>query len=329
MAWANPDKPSSRRGPDGVRIPKWLLWSLSVPVLWGLWGALTEIPEKWLNPRFPPTLGYAVWSLTMIPFCIIALHRIGWKLTLTGKSIGYGCAVGFSGAAGQLLLFWVLEKGPAYLIFPIICLSPVVTIVLSWTLLRERTYPLARTGILLSLPAILLLSIQEPGNSPVHGMAWLWWAIAIFFMWGLQAYFMKSSANAISPEELFFYMTATGIALSPFAIAMNYGFRNSSARGFAWTAAIQSLNAAGCLLFVYAVREGKAIIVVPTVNGLFPLVTIVVSLLIYRRLPGGYNLVGMFLALLAVLLMALDEVRHDPAVAGEAVAAQSKPQVGC
>jgi hypothetical protein len=56
------------------------------------------------------------------------------------------------------------------------------------------------------------------------------------------------------------------------------------------TATIQSLNSLGCLLFVYAVRYGKAIIVVPMVNGLFPLVTIVLSLLIYQQIPTGYNL---------------------------------------
>ncbi|AXC13904.1 putative integral membrane protein [Acidisarcina polymorpha] len=293
-----------------MRFPRWLLWSLAVPLLWGLWGALTEIPEKWLDPPFPPTLGYAVWSLTMLPFCFIALSKIGWRLTPSARAIGYGCAVGFSGAAGQLLLFWVLRDGPAYLIFPIICLSPAVTIVLSFVLLKERTYPMALTGILLSLPAILLLAIQEPTTASAHGYFWLVLTIAIFLMWGLQAYFMKSSANAISSEELFFYMTVTGIALSPFAIAMNGGFQGSSIKGVGWTAIIQTLNAAGCLLFVYAVREGKAIIVVPTVNGLFPLVTIVVSLLIYRKLPGGYNLAGILLALIAVLLMAFDEVRH-------------------
>ena len=101
-----------------MKLPRWLLLSIAVPVLWGLWGALTEIPEKWLNPSFPPTLGYAVWSLTMLPVSVIAFRKIKWKLTLTGRSIFYGCAVGFSGAAGQLMLFWVLQQGPAYLIFP-------------------------------------------------------------------------------------------------------------------------------------------------------------------------------------------------------------------
>jgi uncharacterized membrane protein len=295
-----------------MRLPRWLLLSIAVPVLWGLWGALTEIPEKWLNPSFPPTLGYVVWSLTMLPVSVIAFRKINWKLTLTARSIVYGCAVGFSGAVGQLMLFWVLQQGPAYLIFPIVCLSPAVTIVLSWTILRERTYPLALSGIVLSLPAIFLVSLQAPSTSPVHGSLWLVGTIAIFFMWGLQAYFMKSSSNAISAEELFIYMTATGLALSPVALWMGPGLHSGSRIGFGLTFAIQSLNAVGCLLFVYAVRYGKAIVVVPMVNGLFPLVTIIVSLLIYREMPTNYNLAGMVLALVAVLFMAFDEVRHSP-----------------
>jgi uncharacterized membrane protein len=295
-----------------MRLPKWLLLSIAVPVLWGLWGALTEIPEKWLNPPFPPTLGYVVWSLTMLPVTVIAMRKINWKMNPTRRSFFYGCAVGFSGAAGQLLLFWVLQLGPAYLIFPIVCLSPAVTIVLSWTILRERTYPLALSGILLSLPAIFLVSLQSPSSSPVHGSLWLLGAIAIFFMWGLQAYFMKSSASSIGAEELFVYMTATGLALSPVALAMGPGIHAGSATGFLLTFAIQSLNAVGCLLFVYAIRLGKAIVVVPMINGLFPMVTIIVSLLIYREIPSRYNSTGMVLALVAVLFMAFDEVRHSP-----------------
>ncbi len=297
-----------------MKIPRWFLLAIAVPISWGIWGALTEIPEKWVSPPFPPTLGYAVWSLTMLPFAIFALRNIHWKLEVDRKSMIYGCAVGFSGALGQLLLFWVLREGPAYIIFPIICLSPVVTVLLSAILLHERTYPLAVLGIVLSLPAILFLALQEPENSPVHGHLWLAVTIAIFWMWGLQAYFMKSSTAAISSEGLFVYMTVTGIVLAPIGVLMtdfsapiNWGLK-----GPYLTALIQSFNAFGCLLFVYAVRYGKAIIVVPMVNGLFPLVTIALSLSLYKRLPSGYNLIGMVLALIAIFLMAFDEVRHTP-----------------
>ena len=312
-----------------MKIPTWFLLAVSVTVCWGVWGGLTEIPEKWIVPPFPPTLGYAVWSLTMLPFAIFALNKVGWKLELGRRPFMYGCAVGFSGALGQLILFWVLKEGPAYIIFPIVCLSPVVTVILSAVLLKERTFVTAVAGIVLSVPAIFFLSLQEASNSPVHGYRWLVATIAIFLMWGLQAYFMKSSAGCITSEGLFFYMTVTGILLSPVALLMtdfsapiNWGLR-----GPYLTALIQSCNALGCLLFVYAVRYGKAIIVVPMVNGLFPLVTIVLSLVLYRRMPTQYNFIGMVLALVAIFLMAFDEVRHTPdtAKAGDSIPVDIRP----
>jgi uncharacterized membrane protein len=124
-------------------------------------------------------------------------------------------------------------------------------------------------------------------------------------------------------------MTVTGILLSPVALLMtdfsapiNWGLR-----GPYLTALIQSCNALGCLLFVYAVRYGKAIIVVPMVNGLFPLVTIVLSLVLYRRMPTQYNFIGMVLALVAIFLMAFDEVRHTPdtAKAGDSIPVDIRP----
>jgi uncharacterized membrane protein len=311
-----------------VRARRWLVYTLATPVLWGIWGALTEYPEKWIAPPFPATLGYAVWSLTMIPVSLFVLSRNQWKVHFTARSILHGCAVGFSGAVGQLLLFWVLTRGPAYIIFPIICLSPAVTIVLSATLLHERARGIATIGIVLSIPAIFLLGLQEPEAGPVHGHLWLVFTILIFLLWGAQAYFMKASADSVSPEDLFFYMTLTGLVLSPFAIAMtNFSAPiNWGLKGAPLTAVIQSLNAWGCLLFVLAVRYGKSIIVVPMVNGLFPVVTIVLSLILYHSLPTRLNLLGILLALVAIVLMAFDEVK--PGEAAEAVSAESGEPIG-
>ncbi len=46
--------------------------------------------------------------------------------------------VGLSGAGGQLLLFKALTIGPAYLIFPIVSLSPAVTVLMAFGFLHER-----------------------------------------------------------------------------------------------------------------------------------------------------------------------------------------------
>jgi hypothetical protein len=71
-----------------MKLPKWLLLALLDPNLWGVWGALMEIPEKLIHPSFPSTLGYVV--CTMLPFAIIAIRNAHWKLELDPKSSLYG-----------------------------------------------------------------------------------------------------------------------------------------------------------------------------------------------------------------------------------------------
>ncbi len=136
----------------------WLLYTFITTIFWGVWGAFIEIPEK---AGFPATLGYSVWALTMIPCAIAALAIIKWKLEYDRRSIFLGCVVGFLGAGGQLILFEALRDGPAYVVFPVISLFPVVTIFLSSLFLKETTNRRHKIGIVIALIAILLLSYQQ------------------------------------------------------------------------------------------------------------------------------------------------------------------------
>jgi len=279
----------------------WLFYALITTFSWGVWGAFIEIPEK---AGFPATLGYVVWSLTMIPCSVIALWRAGWKLDHDLRSVVLGSAVGFLGAGGQLFLFQALRHGPAFIVFPIISLYPVLTIFLSIVFLRERARKRQWTGIVLAIIAIFFLS--NPQINPVgsSGVGWLVLAVLVFVMWALQAYAMKFSNRTMTAESIFFYMTATALVLSPVAAAMtdfganiNWGFRGP------WLAAmVQLLNAIGALTIVYALRYGKAIIVVP-MSGLAPVITIIISLVFYGIVPGGILLAGLILASAALVLL--------------------------
>src|SRR3954465_4821860 len=104
---------------------RWLLYALITTIFWGIWGAFIEIPGR---AGFPPTLGYVVWSLTMIPCALVALRIIGWKPEVDRRSVFLGMVVGLLGAGGQLILFEALREGPAYIVFPLISLFPVLTI---------------------------------------------------------------------------------------------------------------------------------------------------------------------------------------------------------
>lgn len=299
-----------RPGARGARA--WLGYALTTVVLWGVWGAFSG-----LSPQhgFPETLIYCIWALTMIPPALVVLAGVGWRLDRSPRAIGYGLAVGLLGAGGQMVLFYAVARGPAYLIFPVISLSPVVTIAMSFVLLRERTGKLGALGIVLALLALPTFDFV-PGQGGGTAAAWLVPAFVVMLCWGVQAFFMKAANQIMSAESIFFYMMLTGLMLIPVAWAMtpagqpiNWGWD-----GPGLAAAIQVLNAIGALTLVYAFRYGKAIIVAPLANAGAPLATALLSLAVLGVVPGPLKATGIALALVASLLLAIEpDAKDQPA----------------
>ena len=295
-------------------LPRWRPWlsfALATVALWGVWGALAGLSAQ---HGFPDTLVYCVWSLTMIPPALYILWRNGWKLERSPRAAAYGMTIGLLGAGGQMLLFHTLTIGPAYFVFPIISLSPVVTIALSFLLLRERTGWLGTLGIALALVALPLLDLSF-GRGATEGLGWFLQSLLIMLAWGVQAYFMRLANHTVSAESIFFYMTMGALLLAPVAWAMTDFTQpiNLGLDGPWMTAGIQLLNAIGALTLVYAFRHGKAIVVAPLTNAGAPLVTAVLSLIFASVVPGPLKIVGLVLALAASLLLVLEPERDAAA----------------
>lgn len=295
------------------RPGNWIVHALVTVVLWGVWGALAGLSSQ---HGFPDTLVYCVWALTMIPPAIFILAKDGWKLDRTPRAVIYGMIIGLLGAGGQMLLFKALTIGPAYFIFPIISLSPAITIAMSFALLRERTGKLGALGIVLALLSLPMFdfTLGAGGNSTsgIGGMGWFALSLLIMAAWGVQAYFMKLANNTVSAGSIFFYMMLGGLVLAPVAWGMT-DFSQPVNMGWdgPWmTAGIQILNAIGALTLVYAFRYGKAIVVAPLTNAGAPLVTAVLALAFAGAVPGPLKIVGLMLALVASLLLVLEPERQ-------------------
>ncbi|MFN3817108.1 EamA family transporter [Brevundimonas sp.] len=286
-----------------VTSRRWLLFAFLTVGLWGVWGAFAGISAQ---RGFPETLVYCVWALTMVLPAVLVMHRAKWRLDRDPRSILYGLLIGLTGAGGQMILFYAVTTGPAYLIFPIISLSPLITILLSLLLLKERTSRLGALGVVLALVALPLFDFSPQGFSFSQGSTWFPLALIIMLCWGVQAYFMKLANHRMSAESIFFYMMLTGLLLTPVAVAMtdfsepiNWGWDGPWLAGV-----IQMLNAVGALCLVYAFRYGKAIVVAPLTNAGGPLVTAAISLLLVGVLPGELKMVGLGLAVIAAALLA-------------------------
>ena len=288
----------------------WITFVVVHVLFMGVWCALIEIPEKNV---FPATLGYVVWALTMIPASIVALIINKWKLDTDKRSVLLGSLAGLLGAVGQLVLFFTLKIAPAYLVFPLLSLTPVVTILLAVIFLKEKTGRLGWIGIGMAVLAILMLSYQPPGDKNSSGYLWMVMAAIPLLVWGAQGFIMRFANETMKAESIFFYMMISSVVLIPVALMMtdfslpiNWGMKGPYLAG-----AIQILNAFGALCLVYAFRYGKAIIIAPMTTALSPVLTVVLSLIIYVVIPHPVIMIGMVLAIFSALLMGVEETKTD------------------
>ena len=284
-----------------LNIQPWFLYALLTTLSWGIWGAFIEIPEK---AGFPATLGFMVWSVSMIPFMLIAMYNANWKVEYRWESVRDGLFIGLTGAGGNLLLFEALRTGPAYIVFPFVSLYPVMTIILSLIFLKEKATRRQWAGIVLALIAIFFLSWQDSSDTNVKGGAWLLLAVLIFILWGAQNVVFKSANQHTRAESLFVYMTIGGLLLAPVAWYMTEpgATVNWGPKGFWLLALLHMVNSAGALAVVYAYRYGKALVVAP-LTGLAPVITVILSLIIYGVVPGLMLSTGILLATLAMVLL--------------------------
>ena len=280
----------------------WLVFILITVATWGVWGAFSGYQ---IQHGIPDTVVYIAWAVSMIPCALAALVINKGKLKHDWKSVGLGCAVGLLGAGGQLVLFKALTLGPSYIIYPFISMSPVIVITLAAIFLREKATRWQMAGIAVALAAILLLSLEtNTEGSPVSGWLWIVLALLVLLAWGVQGFFMKFANNSMDAESIFVWMTITAVVLIPVAYFMSpdaaaFFAEEGTCVPFWSSFGIQILNSIGALTLVYAYRYGKAVVVSP-MEGLSPMVTVLLSLVLHQVIPNPLQIAGLLCAAFAM-----------------------------
>ncbi|MEV0945186.1 DMT family transporter [Rhodococcus sp. NPDC049939] len=291
----------------------WMLYAGLLILFWGVWGAFSSTPVT--RYGYPDEMIYVIWSFTMIiPAAFILMRQ---KFDPRPAATGYGLLIGFTGAGGQLVLFKALALGPEYLIFPIISISPAITVLMAIGFLRERLTKLSVIGLVAVMIALVLFSVTSSNGETGSG-PWLLLAVLVCVAWGIQAFFMRKAATiAVNEATTFTWMAVTGLALAPVAIWMMGGLPAGAPwQAPALTGATQILNAIGALFLVMALTRGKASVVAPITNALAPSLTVVISLLVYQTLPTVYGVIAIILALGGSTLMVYNDEKRGEADSG-------------
>lgn len=285
----------------------WLVFILITVCTWGIWGALSgwqlQNPER--EGIITDAVVYITWALTMIPCAIVALIINKGHLKHDWKSIALGATVGLLGAGGQFVLFRALTYGPSYLVYPFISMSPIIVITLAAIFLKERATKWQIAGIVVALVAILLLSLESNTDASVNNWAlMIVLAVLVLLAWGVQGFFMKFANESMDAESIFVWMAISGLVFIPLAYFMDGStaafLANENAMSMFWeTFGIQILNSIGALTLVYAYRYGKAVVVSP-MEGLSPMVTVLLSLIILSVVPNPVQIAGLICAAFAM-----------------------------
>ncbi len=132
----------------------WLGFSLMALALWGFWGFLSKVAALQL-----PT--GAAYLLTVAGHLAVISYlgatgglNIPWQPAGLAAALGAGLCM----AVGLLCFFKALAGGAAGMVVPLTALYPLVTVILSWAILREDFTPRHLAGVVLALAAGWLLS---------------------------------------------------------------------------------------------------------------------------------------------------------------------------
>ena len=116
---------------------------------------------------------------------------------------------------------------------------------------------------------------------------------------------MKLANNHTPDAEIvFIYMAISAVVLIPAALAMTDFSQpvNWSFNGPYLTFIVQILNAIGAFALVYANRYGKAMIVAPLADVVAPVITTIISLVLYAHIPTVPQIIGIVSAISCVLI---------------------------
>lgn len=133
---------------------EWLPSTLVALFGFGLWGLFGKLAIIYIDSK--SALVFQSVGVLLVGF--LALAMLNFKLATDVKGLSLGILTGIAYAGGCLFFFIAASKGKVVTVVTLTALYPLITIVLSYFLLRETISLKQCLGVILALMAIFLLS---------------------------------------------------------------------------------------------------------------------------------------------------------------------------
>lgn len=134
--------------------PRWLWLALMATFWWGVWAFLVKLSSNHLDPFQIQVLFVA----GMVPLIALALARARLAVQTDRLGVFYGVLNGVLATLGMLAFNAAMAQGKASVVGPVTALFPIVTVMGSMLLLKERLNAVQGAGICFAIAAILLFA---------------------------------------------------------------------------------------------------------------------------------------------------------------------------
>jgi len=240
----------------------------------------------------------------------------------TGRDLLFGALAGVAGAVGLVLFYWAMGQGPMSVVAPVSAVMSALVPVVAGVAAGERPGVLSTAGILLGLPAIVLIS-REPtpveaavSERAVEASVHLRAPKRLAARGGLPV--VAGTLAGVAFGGFFTLISHTGegsgmwpIAAARAAAVVLAGFVALTARparpaprGLAFAALAGCLDATGNAFYLLATRQGL-LTLVGVVGAMYPASTVVLARAVLRERLAPHQAVGLAIAAGAVALIAL------------------------
>lgn len=285
----------------------WIFFSIAAALCWGIWGVVAKLISEDVNPYTNHFL-FTIGMLATIPVIAGKMK----KQAPNRKGVLWGLLSGLFAVIGNIAVFKAFTSGGlAAIVIPVTNLYPLVTIGFAVVIFKEKLNVLNVAGILLAVPAVVMLSGQsllfEDPTSFFQNFGltpWLLYSMAALFFWGIFSATQKITTNYISAEWAYGAFIVSSVLLSLFFFVSGDIDLSFSKQTFLLGALAGTLNGLGVLCSFAAYRaEGKASQVTTIAGALQPVFTILLAILFLAESITYIETIGIGLAVFAALLL--------------------------
>ena len=133
-------------------------------------------------------------------------------------------------------------------------------------------------------------------------MEWFLPALGSLVFYGFWAFFPKMASLTINPKSFLFYNVIGSVVVNFIIFFVMKSRLQFEMKGFIFSILTGVFGILGTLLFAYALGKGKASVVI-IVTALYPIISIILSIVFLKEVISIRQFIGMALGMLAVVLI--------------------------